>query len=368
MREFDNIEILPINGSTMDDIYAFNHGPIFPKWKTDNACLRVKYGNYPVDHKPKSSNLKNIPVVNTPLLWCGIIHNHFGHFCAEYSSRILHYKGMGGKLCFSVLSDREKYHKFETLPCWFTQIINFFGFTKNDVYLVTEPIIAKKLYVVPQSENYDQVVPTSDDYLDLLDKNSPPVPPDKKKDIYYISRTGLSHYTGKIAGEKYIEKYLKSIGVNIVKPETLSIKEQLNIYKHAKTLIFAEGSAYHCLQLLGRINCDILIIRRRGLRTEPWYVNVLKPRCKTLTLSNYEGHVNIGLDAMTGWFKDDSYGLCMYTVNCIQQIVDWLREQGHDIEQPDILKQEYDAQVRLDYIEYIYREENKIKKINKPVP
>ena len=69
---------------------------------------------------------------------------------------------------------------------------------------------------------------------------------------------------GRIMGESYLETYFKKIGINIVRPETLSIQKQVEIYASAKNLIFSEGSAVHGLQLLGRTMCDVFIIKRKN--------------------------------------------------------------------------------------------------------
>ena len=38
---------------------------------------------------------------------------------------------------------------------------------------------------------------------------------------------------------------------------------QLQLYRRARVVIFSEGSAVHALQLLGHLDCDVVILVRR---------------------------------------------------------------------------------------------------------
>ena len=69
---------------------------------------------------------------------------------------------------------------------------------------------------------------------------------------------------GAFAAEELLERFLQERGVTVVHPETLGLQDQLEIYLGAKALIVAEGSAQHCLELLG-VHPDkpIVVICRR---------------------------------------------------------------------------------------------------------
>ena len=249
---------------------------------------------------------------------------------------------------------------------WFKQIITFFGFNADDVFLVTQPIVARKLYIAPKSEWVNQQSFTSDSYLDLLDENSEPVPFNKKQGVYYISRVGLKDFLGQIAGETYLEKYLKTLDVNIVHPETLSIQKQIELYKNAKMLIFADGSAYHTLQLLGHVNCDVLILKRRKLDGgDMWIKNTLNPRCNTLKFSDFGGNIISGLAPFPIEDKDknemlikltEDLAICIYEQELFSGIESWLEKFGHSFKKVKFNMLEYFESVLKDYENHLKRE------------
>ena len=53
-------------------------------------------------------------------------------------------------MCFSVDPNQNIYSK-----SWFLKILDHFGYSEDDVFIVDKPIIAKTLYVTPQNEMLD---------------------------------------------------------------------------------------------------------------------------------------------------------------------------------------------------------------------
>ena len=187
MSQIEKLENIQIHGQTHPSKNSSGFqsgGPAYPCLKKYKHLLQYSNGNK-AHSVPKAVNLHDIQIIDTPLLWCGQVHPHYGHFICEYISRIIVYKEskIKGKLCFSVTSLDKK------INYWFWQIIEHFGYSEEDVFFVDKPIIAKTLYVAPQNEMIIQKEFTSEYYLDLLDKNYPPKPLSKKRGIVYISRS-----------------------------------------------------------------------------------------------------------------------------------------------------------------------------------
>jgi hypothetical protein len=351
------------------DIEVSFAGPIFPDFYGENDYLRT-HENGKIDELPESSNQENLLVVNETLLWCGYFIDHYGHFVADSISRMAQYSGIKGKLCFSV-TDIKVHHTWENSPSWFKEIIEFFGYTSHDVYFISEPFIAKKMYAAPQLEYVKQKKETTNSYLDLLDKHTPPKQLNKKTKVYYISREGLKSYLGKIAGESYLEQFLEDINVRIIRPETLSIKQQLDIYAEAKMLIFAEGSAYHTLQLLGHNDADVLILKRREFgRQHNWVYNTLNKRCNTLEFSNFGGFNIPGLfgtesgkvpeKVLTNLTED--LGIAFYDEKLFYGIENWLLKHGHDFKKKLVDEYQYAESLLKDYENHLNRECCKVQK------
>jgi len=274
--EFEKIIITPYSELLDGPIGLSMHkgGPIWPEWDKQ-VEVRHQRRNKLFDVVPEASS-KPVVFVRETLFWCGAVTRHFGHQLADFTSRIACYKGMSGKLCFAV-HPRHNINKFEDTPIFFQKIIKLLGYSKDDIYIVSQNIIAEKLICCPQMEQLGGPGP-SQDYLSILDALNPSLPVELKNGIYYISRAAQS--SGVIAGELYIESILGKAGVKVIRPECISLEEQLRIYGSAKLIIFSEGSSMHALQILGRINCDVVVINRRdGGRFEE---DVLKPRVKSL--------------------------------------------------------------------------------------
>lgn len=335
-KEFNNIEIVHIQEKNI------MYGPIFPNYGDDLTLLHYRSLVYP-QVKPVSMKTSSTPIIETPLFWCGALNMHFGHLLAECISRILPYKELKtkGKLCFSV-------KRGEFIPSFFWEIIDFFGYCKNNVLLVDDVIIAKKLLVVPQNESLNQQKPTSKFYLDLLDKNSPPIPHDQKTGgVYYFSRTQLDKYAGKLAGELYIEKYLQACGVKIVYPEQLTVYEQVTIFKNADLIIMLEGSACHTLQLLGKTDCDLFIIKRRHIIK----INtVIKQRCNAKFNNTAYNFLEKGFNTIGQ--LDQNWGICAYPIDLIKEITMEIMKYDSPIKEQQISEKEYNEIVQNDIAEF----------------
>ena len=102
----------------------------------------------------------------------------------------------------------------------------------------------------------------------------------------FLSCTDESSLTGAYAGEYFFEELLRDRGFRIIYRETLSLREQLEIYLGSTFLIFAEGSAQHALELLGfHANKLVFIICRRPQSIEMSYpINSRFP--KTIFISS----------------------------------------------------------------------------------
>lgn len=151
----------------------------------------------------------------------------------------------------------------EQPPPFFWQMLAHFGVPRERVRIVAAPVVFDTLSVLPQSERLFGKAP-SPSYLDLLDELSGPAP-DVDGSKIYVSRAGM--WKGKVAGESYLGTVLEHCGFRVFRPENHTLEDQLATYRRASHLIFAEGSALHGLQLLGRIAAEVtVIVRRNGAR------------------------------------------------------------------------------------------------------
>lgn len=265
IRTYYNIPVMPYTELLDEQRGLSPHcgGPIWPNWDTSTDVRHLRWGGIPKDKEPSSNTSSTIETITEKMYWCGPIVSHFGHQIADFSSRIPMYdlNDQQAFYCFGVHPKKMNISSIDHAPIFFKEILDWYGISKDKVFIVNKPVIIKELQVVPQQEEINKS-PTKK-YLEVLDTNL------SKKNFYsnnnstyYISKAAFPR--GKIAGEAYLEYILGINGVHVIRPEAISLNEQLRIYATADKLIFCEGSALHTTQLLGNCLQSIYILKRRS--------------------------------------------------------------------------------------------------------
>jgi hypothetical protein len=265
-------------------------GPIWPGFDRQTGLRHCRDG-VAVDTAP---DLPAKPVETMPeaAVWGGCIDPHFGHFVAEHVPR----------LPFALRERPEDTYLFTidpalhgAVPGWVWQVLEWLGLPRAQVRLVTAPLRAATLRAGVQGEMLPQVAPTPA-YLDLIDGRSAALAP-IKSDIAYVCRAGIVvGGGGGMAGEGYVISLLRRLGVSTLDPARADIPTQLATYAGAGHLIFAEGSALHGRQLIGRVAQRITVLRRR--RGRSMARAMLKPRVSALQ------YIDVGSDALVPQWKN----------------------------------------------------------------
>ncbi|WP_265507474.1 glycosyltransferase family 61 protein, partial [Paracoccus rhizosphaerae] len=196
--------------------------------------------------------------MSAPVIWGGRLIFHFGHLAAEHLNRIP-----------AALYHRPDAHVAVTLPPgrvvadippWLWDMLAWYGVAPSRLLAVTNPIEAEQLFVGPQPEHLGAHPPPAW-FLDLLDElprlndlRPTPTP------VVYVTRQGQPALgNGGHAGEGALVRALGRAGAMVIDPARLPLRAQLEAYAGARHLVFAEGSAVHGRQLLGRLDQEILI-------------------------------------------------------------------------------------------------------------
>lgn len=263
MKAFQKIAVLPYEELLQANIGLSTHrgGALFPNWEYEREARHCRRNIEPVDHPPAEKACTQ--VWNMTCTWGGPICGHFGHQIAEFSMRIP--EGLAENpdlpVAFGV-----KYNSPMTdiskLPDHFYSIISWLGVQKEKIRLVTQPTSIAELLIYPQAETLHGTQP-SRRHLDRLNSITARNIGDIKRTntAVYVSRSRFN--SGKLAGEKYLENFISTHGVDVIYPETLTLKEQLTRYATARHTIFSEGSALHALQLLGDVLGQVTVLMRR---------------------------------------------------------------------------------------------------------
>jgi hypothetical protein len=260
-KTFSDIIVMP-GRPNAQFVTLVNGGPIWPDFE-DQTWVRHMRRQAPVDVRPDDP-AGPVAIAEGPFVWGGIIYQQFGHLCSENSTRILWSLNRWPDATFLFIGPDGD--DASLLPEYYWTVFEWLGLRRNRVRIVTEPLRAGVLHVMPQAERLPGPPPPQD-YLDLLDarvrqNGVKPI----ASDILYVSRVGLlAKGSGANAGEVYLQSLLSRAGVTIMDPATIPLHEQIARYIGAKVIVFAEGAAVHGRQLVGRVDQTIHVLNRRPI-------------------------------------------------------------------------------------------------------
>jgi hypothetical protein len=256
---------------------AFHRGgPHWPDWSTQTVARHCRHGS-PIDVEPHEAE----PTSTLPgtVAWGGAMLWHFGHQIADFTTRLLPTLAElpDVRLAYSTREQLQIRTMDRASPV-FRDILDWYGIPHERVHLVAEPTMVERLVVAPQAEQ--PIGPGPEPwYLDLLDAHTTlRLGEMERSGSVYVSRADQS---ARFAGEAYLEDVLREVGFRVLRPETLPLEQQLRAYAGAESILFAEGSAIHGAQLMGRALGDVQVLMRRREHwraTEP----VLRPRSRSL--------------------------------------------------------------------------------------
>lgn len=282
VQTFRDVPVMPLQALREHDPLG---GPVWPDFDAQTTARFCRLPGVPVDALPAEEPCEE--EITEDAIWGGYLHPHFGHLVSEHLTRVL--PGIHARPDDLVLFMVEKDRDPAQVAPHFHDVLNWYGVRRDRVRIISRPTLARRLSVVPQGEVLWGKAPDAG-YLDLLDAlpdrhGIDPVP----GDIVYVTRAGLAAKgQGSHLGESYLVQLLQELGVTIFDPAGLSIRAQLERYAGARTLIFAEGSALHGRQLLGRVRQEVYVLKRRvRYLARP----MLRPRVRKLTYLNTNGGV-----------------------------------------------------------------------------
>jgi hypothetical protein len=275
MQRFGDVTVVP--AVTLERGGVPLGGPVWPRFRSQLAARHCREGRA-VDRRPEAPETVEA-VLGGPTVWGGVARCHFGHLVSEFTTRLPQSLAERPSDRYLFLLDAGE--SAQSVPSYVWAVLDWYGVPRPQVAFVERPMRVKVLRVAPQGEQMNTVGPSAA-YLDLLDANlrrrdlaAEP------SDILYVARAGLCALgLGGHAGEGYLVSLLRELGVQVMDPAAVDLRTQLARYAGAKTIVFAEGSAIHGRQLLGRIDQRIVVlVRRPGKRLA---LPHLQPRCREL--------------------------------------------------------------------------------------
>jgi hypothetical protein len=277
-KTFRDILIMP-GQSNPSNINLIDGGPVWPDF-SKQIWVRHRRKNRPVD-KMVDTLQKPTEYLVDACVWGGMVHFHFGHLCAEFLTRIPWSLARWPHATFLFIVKETE--DISQVPDCFWNILQQLGLPKEQVKFIQKPTKVSKLHVMPQAEQVRFKTRAPESYIRLLQANTQSVLNKAiPSDCLYVSRVGmLEKRAGANAAERYLVDLLSLLNVSTLDPSQTQLNEQLTRYAGARTLIFAEGSAVHGRQLLGRIDQNCIILNRRPLNRKTG--RMLASRVQNLT-------------------------------------------------------------------------------------
>jgi Glycosyltransferase 61 len=277
LLSFPNVLVTPYSDllRTGQDQLDHRGGPHWPDFDRQQAARHRRRGE-PADHEPKWQ--RSDCRLHGTWAWAGPICTHFGHQILEFSMRLAPTLANvpGARFLFAA-DPTGRPTSVDQAPRFFQAVLDWFDIAPKQCHIVTNAVTVDELIVAPQSEQLGGPGP-SRQHLDMMDVHT-----DRRfgqvgrRGAVYVSRAGMP---ARFAGEGTLEKVLVRCGVSVIRPETMSLEDQLRIYAASEQLIFAEGSALYGPLLMGRSLADVVVLKRfrEGRLGKP----MLEPRALSL--------------------------------------------------------------------------------------
>ena len=201
-------------------------------------------------------------------LYGGIMSWHFGHFLVESLSRLWPVNNPPEPIQ-SVLfvpkgeaARKRKEAKFQS------EMLDLM-IPGLDRQVLTQPTIVERLIVPEQGFGNGALEAGTEAFREFVQNRNWPEPYENSPKRLYVTRAGLNRSKkGRILGDLGLEKCLKRNGFHSVRPEKLTLAEQIRLYRGAKRILFDDGSAVHLFGLVAQAQQTTASIQRRVFHSE----------------------------------------------------------------------------------------------------
>lgn len=203
--------------------------------------------------------------IRQPVLYGGILFNHFGHFILESLCRLYAYPMVREIDPFVLFYSQWGPPRYLEKNNFANQIFTGLGIPVDRLIFVDQ--VAKISEIIIPAQKYGFGFTRQPDELFVKFVRSfrfqHKVPKGfEKAEKIYVSRSDLQN-KGRQIGEKVFEAYLAGEGYRIFYPEQHTFFEQLTVYACARRLIFSEGSALFSCMFLTDMKADVAVVCRR---------------------------------------------------------------------------------------------------------
>jgi capsular polysaccharide biosynthesis protein len=216
--------------------------------RIDEAATRMLSDDAPALRKAnlhkRLPGLVSLPdhfdVVDETVLFGGYLMKHYGHFIIESMSR-LWARNLFPALPILFTSPR----KWRQPPAYGTDVLTALGLEER-ILVVDEPTIFRDVVCPATALEYRwKAFSIADEPHTEVAKALDGSSRRRWRRPAYLTRSGLSDELRKSEAEPELESELASRGFHIVRPEELSLAEQISLFESAPLIVGMLGSALH---------------------------------------------------------------------------------------------------------------------------
>lgn len=210
-------------------------------------------------------NYERVRVVGEEFIWLGIFTKHWGHFLVDNISRLwfLMSKDYRGQKIIYVSKTGEK------ISGNYLLFLERLGVKENDLILVEDVIKVKKIvipdYAKTDNEYHYEYIHI---FKNILKFNDASCIQNYKGRKVYFSRCHFPDALKKERGEKIIEDFFSLNGFDIIRPECISLDEQIAIWSTADVISCINGTIPLNVCFCGNNNPELLILNKTSLPHE----------------------------------------------------------------------------------------------------
>lgn len=212
-------------------------------------------------------------------LWGGVLWAHFGHFLVESTARLWALAELDAPVDGVLFMPKRPAVGEETR-----------GFQREFVHLmqpnlpirvVAAPTRVEELVVPGQGFGLGEIIEGTSKYRQAIHSQFARDIKAEGPEKIYISRSKLGLRKGGLLGEELLEEFLAKEGYEIYHPQEHSLSAQVAVYKAARQVIAADGSALHLFAMVGQPNQRVAMILRRHSTAHTLLTENVRHFCKS---------------------------------------------------------------------------------------
>lgn len=251
VQGFDSVVLLPCLPATSPDGYG-----TFGVLDRDGAMVPA-FAHPWLRPRPFVGRAARVPGT---FIYGGVLIDHFGHMLRDALARLWFIREHPN---LPVL-----WHRMNDLPVphamwagWQEQLWRVLGLDRHRHLHITAPIAVERVLLPdPGVTAYDVLHPAQARALAVRPRAAAP-----DDACVWLSRAGLPGRFGGLEGEAEVETQLVARGWRILRPETMPVAAQADVFATARVVAGTIGSAFHAALLCAAPRAGLVLVHRPGI-------------------------------------------------------------------------------------------------------